>query len=131
MTENPAVARPEPKFLVSPDNHGESISVECDLCAYIEEWREAPVDFGDLTRWVSEHRRAHWDAWEAQQREAGQVFYAHYFRYHSEYKDEYFSAEDAARALVYGEENGELSAKGVIMPDGTTADHYLLVGDRD
>jgi hypothetical protein len=67
------------------------------------------------------------EAWEAGQRAAGQVYYAHYWQHHSECKDEFFDPLEAARFLEYGVDRGDLGAVGVIMPDGTEVDAELLL----
>lgn len=76
-------------------------------------------EWGKMVKAVGEQNQAHRKAWEEAQRAAGQVWTAVYWRYYNEYKDEEFSLEEAKQILVYGEEAGEMSAVGVLCPDGT------------
>lgn len=122
------MTRPEPEFHVSSSAYGESITVECALCEAIEEWVEYPLSFTKVNQWVADHRGKHFGAWEQEQRDAGNVYFAHYFRYNSEYRDEFFDPLEAARFLDYGEEEGNLSARGVVYPDGSERDLDEVLG---
>lgn len=59
------------------------------------------------------------EAERAAAREAGQVWVAVYWRYHSRSEEECFSLEEAVQYLAGGEEYGSLSSEAIRCPDGS------------
>lgn len=104
--------------LTAPDGHTLDLSFE---------------DADTLTKALLEQvvpiREARHKAWEEEQRAAGNVYHAHYWRYHSEYRDEFFDPLDAARFLADGSDRGDLAVVGVIYPDGSERGLSELLGD--
>src|SRR5512139_2591762 len=58
------------------------------------------------------------EAAEQAARDAGQVWHAIYWRFHSKSEDEFFSLDEAVGFLSHGEGYGELSAEAITTPDG-------------
>jgi hypothetical protein len=88
------------------------------------------LEFSDqLARLVMPIRTAKRKAAEQAQRDAGQVWWAIYDRYHVRHRDEYFSFEDAQSFLTYGADYGTLAAVGVELPDGTITTDWEAPGE--
>ena len=58
-------------------------------------------------------------------------FYALYYRYHSPYEEECESLAEAKDFLFNGEKYGELSSKGIKLPDGTEIEYGYLQDARE
>lgn len=64
---------------------------------------------------IIDRRMADTKAWEQERRDAGQVWYALYWRHYSECVDECFSREDAEAVM----ERDDQASAGIVNPDGT------------
>lgn len=65
------------------------------------------------------------------QRDAGQVWWAIYDRYHARGRLECFTLEDAKDYLTYGSTQGELAPVGIELPDGTISNDWRTDDDDD
>lgn len=76
-----------------------------------------------ICRAVADQNVSHRQAWEAEQRAAGRIWTAIYWRHRQQYEEEEFSLEEAKQTLIYGSDAGEMAPMGVKLPDGSMLDY--------
>lgn len=95
----------------------EPLTVEVNgqpITASMGEWRAVRAAIN--ARETADHK-----AWEQSRRDAGQVWYALYWRHFSEYAVECFSREEAENIMEWDDQ----ANAGIVNPDGTFEPQWL------
>jgi hypothetical protein len=82
------------------------------------------AEWGRVSTAIGERRHVDRLAWEAAQREAGQIWTALYMRYGKAGEVECFSAKHAALYLIGGSDAGDHAITGIRCPDGAVIDDW-------
>jgi hypothetical protein len=82
------------------------------VTASMDEWLRVQKVVDD--RLVANRKR-----WEDEQRAAGKVWIAIYWRYGERFEEEFFSLNDAREFLTARAAGGDVSAEGIRCPDGS------------